>query len=403
MARNSDAAAGAEGYPAEGDVTGAGRRPDEQRRVGERLTDEPARGESVHRPEGGAGLLRGEAGGGREGLTGDDRVPRDGAEAHPGTTAAGTAGAAGTGAAGIGRTGPGTPGTGTPATGTPGRGTVEAGTPVMDTSKAGTPAMGTTEAGTPAMGTTEAGTPAMGTTEAGTPAMGTTKAGTPAMGTTKAGTPAMGTTKAGTPAMGTTKAGTPAMDTTEAGTPGTGAAEGAGVAGRREFGTGTRGEGALGASGAGDDRTTGDRHAAPAPGGIAGDDAATGGGLTAGTGHSGAVTPRTDDTGRSRSEGRDSDGHAPLLAAEEAEKWEAQLRQTLAGFVEEPRSAVEEADRTLEEIAARFGEAVNRRRRTLRTSWQNGEENVPGHGTDTEQLRLALRDYRELADRLLHL
>lgn len=343
MARNSDAAAGAEGYPAEGDVTGTGRRPDEQRRVGERLTDEPARGESVHRPEGGAGLLRGEAGGGREGLTGDDRVPRDGAEAHPGTTAAGTAGAAGTGAAGIGRTGPGTPGTGTPATGTPGRGTVEAGTPVMDTSKAGTPAMGTTEAGTPAMGTTEAGTP------------------------------------------------------------GTGAAEGAGVAGRREFGTGTRGEGALGASGAGDDRTTGDRHAAPAPGGIAGDDAATGGGLTAGTGHSGAVTPRTDDTGRSRSEGRDSDGHAPLLAAEEAEKWEAQLRQTLAGFVEEPRSAVEEADRTLEEIAARFGEAVNRRRRTLRTSWQNGEENVPGHGTDTEQLRLALRDYRELADRLLHL
>ncbi|MBJ6638498.1 hypothetical protein H4K36_12470 [Streptomyces sp. DHE7-1] len=71
--------------------------------------------------------------------------------------------------------------------------------------------------------------------------------------------------------------------------------------------------------------------------------------------------------------------------------------------MEEPRSAVEEADRTLEEIAARFGEAVNRRRRTLRTSWQNGEENVPGHGTDTEQLRLALRDYRELADRLLHL
>ncbi|WP_460108770.1 hypothetical protein [Streptomyces sp. YKOK-J1] len=367
MARNSDAA-GAEGYPAEGDVTGAGRRPDEQRRVGERLTDEPARGESVHRPEGGAGLLRGEAGG-REGLTGDDRVPRDGAEAHPGTTAAGTAGAAGTGAAGIGRTGSGTPGTGTPGpgtsgTGTPGRGTVEVGTPVMDTTKAGTPAMGTTEAGTPAMGTTEAGTPAMGTTEAGTPAMGTTEAGTPAMGTTEAGTPAMGTTGAGTPAMDTTEAGTPGT-----GTPGTGAAEGAGVAGRREFGTGTRGEGALGASGAGDDRTTGDRHAAPAPGGIA----------------------------------RDSDGHAPLLAAEEAEKWEAQLRQTLAGFVEEPRSAVEEADRTLEEIAARFGEAVNRRRRTLRTSWQNGEESVPGHGTDTEQLRLALRDYRELADRLLHL
>ncbi|MFJ9818178.1 hypothetical protein ACIRU3_23515 [Streptomyces sp. NPDC101151] len=86
----------------------------------------------------------------------------------------------------------------------------------------------------------------------------------------------------------------------------------------------------------------------------------------------------------------------PLLPHEEAERWEARLRRTAAGFVEEPQLAVEEADRELEEIAARFGEAVTRRRRTLRMSWQGDEE------SDTERLRLALRDYRELADRLLH-
>ncbi|MFI1361939.1 hypothetical protein [Streptomyces griseochromogenes] len=88
---------------------------------------------------------------------------------------------------------------------------------------------------------------------------------------------------------------------------------------------------------------------------------------------------------------------APLLPPEEARRWEARLRRTAAGFQDAPRAAVEEADRALEEIAARFGEAVTRRRRTLRMSWQNGDD------TDTEHLRLALRDYRELAGRLLHL
>ena len=55
----------------------------------------------------------------------------------------------------------------------------------------------------------------------------------------------------------------------------------------------------------------------------------------------------------------------------------------------------------VEEIAGRFTEALTRRRRALRTSWQDGEADKAAH-SDTEQLRLALRDYRELAERLLH-
>ncbi|MEU2059059.1 hypothetical protein [Streptomyces sp. NPDC013455] len=93
---------------------------------------------------------------------------------------------------------------------------------------------------------------------------------------------------------------------------------------------------------------------------------------------------------------------APLLAQEETERWEERIRRVTADFVDEPRQAVEQADRALEEIAARFGEAVTRRRRTLRMSWEGGEESGPGATTDTEQLRLALRDYRDLAGRLLH-
>lgn len=79
------------------------------------------------------------------------------------------------------------------------------------------------------------------------------------------------------------------------------------------------------------------------------------------------------------------------------------MRRLAAGFVDEPRTAVEQADHVLEEIAGRFEEAVERRRRTLRRSWEASEDRGPGSDADTEQLRLALRDYRELAGRLLHM
>ncbi|MFF9581968.1 hypothetical protein [Streptomyces achromogenes] len=92
---------------------------------------------------------------------------------------------------------------------------------------------------------------------------------------------------------------------------------------------------------------------------------------------------------------------SPLLAREEVEEWQRRMREVVGGFVDQPKGAVERADRTLEEIAARFSDAVTRRRRTLRMSWEGAEERGPGAETDTEQLRLALRDYRELAERLL--
>ncbi|MFF0083333.1 hypothetical protein ACFYR1_26990 [Streptomyces canus] len=96
---------------------------------------------------------------------------------------------------------------------------------------------------------------------------------------------------------------------------------------------------------------------------------------------------------------------ARLLPHEETDKLSARLQHAVAGFVDEPRSAVEEADHVLEEVAARFTDAVTQRRRTLRNSWQTGDggrdDKAVGAG-DTEQLRLALRDYRELTERLLH-
>jgi hypothetical protein len=95
---------------------------------------------------------------------------------------------------------------------------------------------------------------------------------------------------------------------------------------------------------------------------------------------------------------------ARLLRLDDTDKLTARLQHAVAGFVDAPRDAVQEADRALQELTERFTEAVTERRRTLRRSWQDdgvGEDKAEA-ATDTEQLRLALRDYRELAERLLH-
>lgn len=93
----------------------------------------------------------------------------------------------------------------------------------------------------------------------------------------------------------------------------------------------------------------------------------------------------------------------PLLPPGESDRLGRRLHDATAGFVDAPRASVEEADRVLEELTARLTDAVAHRRRALHTSWQETgpEGGVPS--TDTEQLRLALRDYRELADRLMRL
>ncbi|WP_247701082.1 hypothetical protein [Streptomyces sp. RM72] len=93
----------------------------------------------------------------------------------------------------------------------------------------------------------------------------------------------------------------------------------------------------------------------------------------------------------------------PLLPPGETDRLGQRLHHAVAGFVDAPRASVEEADRVLEEIAARFTDAVTHRRSTLRTSWAEAGPDSGAPSTDTEQLRLALRDYRELADRLMRL
>ncbi|MFF1477740.1 hypothetical protein ACFVYD_09200 [Streptomyces sp. NPDC058301] len=82
---------------------------------------------------------------------------------------------------------------------------------------------------------------------------------------------------------------------------------------------------------------------------------------------------------------------APLLPTEERDKWALRMHRAVTGFIDEPRKSVEEADAVLGETAARVAELVKERRR-----------DVSAKG-DTEELRLALRDCRELTERMLEL
>ncbi|MFE7166013.1 hypothetical protein [Streptomyces sp. NPDC057616] len=111
------------------------------------------------------------------------------------------------------------------------------------------------------------------------------------------------------------------------------------------------------------------------------------------------LTERENPVGTATESGTGTD--TALLSHDECDKLELRLRNAVSGFVDSPKQAVEEADHVVEEIAGRFTEALTRRRRTLRTSWQDGDADKVTH-SDTEQLRLALRDYRQLAERLLH-
>ena len=65
-----------------------------------------------------------------------------------------------------------------------------------------------------------------------------------------------------------------------------------------------------------------------------------------------------------------------------------------AEFIEEPRAAVEKAERLI-------GDAVNNMMTTMQDRIKSIHTHYDGDHEDTERLRLAMRSYRELMDSLL--
>ncbi|MCX5384114.1 hypothetical protein [Streptomyces sp. NBC_00083] len=87
-----------------------------------------------------------------------------------------------------------------------------------------------------------------------------------------------------------------------------------------------------------------------------------------------------------------------VLRPDERDKLQLRLQHAVGGFVDEPRAAVEEAASAVDDLAEHIIETLGHRRGTLRESWQDTSGTAA-----TEDLRMALREYRRLAERLLSL
>ena len=66
------------------------------------------------------------------------------------------------------------------------------------------------------------------------------------------------------------------------------------------------------------------------------------------------------------------------------------------GFVDEPRRAVEEADKLVAAVMQRLAEGFAKERANLEKQWDGGDN------VSTEDLRVALQRYRSFFDRLLN-
>ncbi|MBD0337751.1 MAG: hypothetical protein ICV67_00495 [Thermoleophilia bacterium] len=104
------------------------------------------------------------------------------------------------------------------------------------------------------------------------------------------------------------------------------------------------------------------------------------------------------DTARSRDEVEEQeqrDARGPLLAEDATSDFQTRWREIQAGFVDEPRRAVENADTLVAELMQRLADSFAEERSRLESQWDRGDD------VSTEDLRVALQRYRSFFGRLL--
>lgn len=85
----------------------------------------------------------------------------------------------------------------------------------------------------------------------------------------------------------------------------------------------------------------------------------------------------------------------PLFAGEDADRFRSRWQEVQAGFVDEPRQAVQDADGLVADLMQRLAATFSEERSSLESQWDSGED------ASTEDLRVALQRYRSFFDRLL--
>jgi hypothetical protein len=89
------------------------------------------------------------------------------------------------------------------------------------------------------------------------------------------------------------------------------------------------------------------------------------------------------------------DSMEPLLPTQDEERFRVEWKTIQAGFVDEPRRSVKDADRLVAELMHRLSESFSDARGDLERQWDRGDD------VSTDDLRLALQRYRSFFNRLL--
>jgi hypothetical protein len=92
---------------------------------------------------------------------------------------------------------------------------------------------------------------------------------------------------------------------------------------------------------------------------------------------------------------REEDGTGPLLPSDFTGELRSRWDHVQAGFVDEPKTAVQQADELVAQAIKRLAEGFADARSGLERQWAQGDD------VSTEDLRLALRKYRSFFERLL--
>jgi hypothetical protein len=93
---------------------------------------------------------------------------------------------------------------------------------------------------------------------------------------------------------------------------------------------------------------------------------------------------------------QDDDRAVAMYSDDQLHDFRSRWDQIQAGFVDEPRAAVERADGLVADAISKLAEGFARTRAQLEEQWKRGDQ------ASTEDLRLALRHYRSFFTRLLN-
>jgi len=107
------------------------------------------------------------------------------------------------------------------------------------------------------------------------------------------------------------------------------------------------------------------------------------------------IAPEAQPPGASERASETQETSQPLLSAEDGATFQTRWKDIQVGFVDEPQSAVAQADALVAELMQRLASQFAEERGRLEGEWERGEQ------VSTEDLRQALQHYRSFFQRLL--